>query len=152
MELSTGLVAWKLYDYLFDYGLYPLVIWKLGPWRGGALMASLSLFICLLLLWTYDRLRRDWIGIEFVKGLRHYQGRSRWLQILAWLIARGDWVAFLVLSTKFGPFITTAYLRRDAFSGMSGRDWSIFMTSWLLGNLLWTMICYGGVSALRLLF
>jgi hypothetical protein len=152
VELSTGLVAWKAYDYLFDYALYPFVIWKLGPWRGGSLMASLSLFVCLFLPWIYDRLRRDWIGIEFVKGLRHYRGPSRWKQVLGWLISRGDWIAFLVLSIKFGPFITTAYLRRGAYSGMAGRDWGIFLASWLLGNMLWSFICYGGVSCVRWLF
>ena len=150
VELSTGFVAWKAYDYFFDYALYPFVIWKLGPWRGGPLMASLSLFICLLLLWVYDRLRRDWIGIEFVKGLRHYKGPSRWRGVLAWLISRGDWMALLVLAAKFGPFITTAYLRRGAYNGMTGRDWGVFMGSWLLGNTLWTFVCYGGVSCLRL--
>jgi hypothetical protein len=152
VELSAGFVAWKTYDYLFDYGLYPYVIWKLGPWRGGALMASLSLFLCLLLLQIYDRLRRDWIGIEFVKGLRHYEGPSRWQQILAWLISRGDWVAFTVLAIKFGAFITTAYLRRGAYNGMTGRDWRVFIASWLIGNLLWIFILYGGISCVRLLF
>jgi len=152
VELSTGFIVWKIYDYLFDYALYPFVIWKLGPWRGGPLMASLSLFICLLFLRVYDRLRRDWIGLEFVKGLRHYRGRSRWQKALAWLVSRGDVMAFLVLSAKFGPFITTAYLRKGAYNGMTGRDWSIFMASWLLGNALWTFICYGGISTLRLLF
>ena len=151
-ELTAGFAAWKIYDYFFDYALYPFVIWKLGPWRGGPLMASLSLFSCLLLLMAYDRLRRDWIGLEFVKSLRHYQGRKGWRKGLAWLITRGDWVAFLVLASKFGPFITTVYLRRGAYCGMAGRDACVFLVSWLLGNILWTFVCYGGVSTLRLLF
>lgn len=143
-------LAWKVYDYLFDYALYPFVIWKLGPWRGGSLMAFLSLFTCLLLLWAYDRLHRDWIGLEYVKRLRHYKGRSLWKRVLAWLISRGDWVAFLVLSIKFGPFVTTVYLQTGAYTRMTGRDWWVFMGSWLVGNSLWTFACYGGVSAVRL--
>ena len=50
VEVFTGFIAWKIYDYLFDYVLYPVVIWKFGPWRGGPLMASLSFFFCLVLL------------------------------------------------------------------------------------------------------
>jgi len=149
-ELSTGFVTWKAYDYAFDYALYPYVIWKMGPWQGGALMASLSLVTSLFLLWLYDRLRRDWIGIESLKRLRHYAGSSGFLRAFAWLLSRGDWVAFVVLSTKFGPFITTAYLRRGAYNGMSRRDWSIFMGGWALGNFLWTFICFGGVSMVKL--
>ena len=152
VEIFTGFVAWKAYDYLFDYALYPVVIWNLGLWRGGPLMASLSLFICLLLLWVYDRLRRDWIGLEYVKRLRHYEGSSRWQKVLAWLVSRGDWMAFLVLSIKFGPFITTVYLRKGAYNGMTGRNWNVFFGSWILSNTFWTFVCYGGVSTLRLLF
>ena len=115
-------------------------------------MTLLSLLFCLSLLRLYDRLGRDWIGIEFLKGLRHYEGPRRWRQVLAWLVSRGDWMAFLVLSAKYDPFITMAYLRRGAYNGMAGRDWSVFMGSLLLANILWIFICYGGVSCLRLLF
>ena len=151
VEIFTGFIAWKAYDYLFDYALFPVVIWKLGPWQGGLLMTSLSLFLCLLLLWIYDWLRRDWIGIEFVKNLRHYEGPSRWQKVLGWLVSRGDLMAFLVLSIKFGPFITTVYLRKDAYSDLTGRDWRNFLGSWLLSNTFWTFVCYGGVTTLRLL-
>lgn len=150
-ELATGFLTWKAFDYAFDYALYPFVIWKLGPWTGGALMALASLAFCLLLLRLYDRLGRDWLGIEFVKNLRHYEGASRWRRALAWLAARGDAAAFLVFSVRYDPFITTTYLRRGAFNGMAARDWGIFLASWLIGNLLWIALCHGGVSFLRFL-
>ncbi len=147
-ELTTGFFTWKAVDYAFDYLLYPVVIWKLGPWAGGALMALLSLVFCLLLLRLYDRLGRDWLGIEFVKNLRHYEGPSCWRRGLAWLVARGDGPAFLMLSAKYDPFVTTAYLRHGAFAGLTPRDRRIFLASWLIGNLLWIAVCYGGLSAL----
>lgn len=151
-EFATGFLTWKAFDYAFDYALYPFVIWKLGPWAGGAIMALASLVFCLLLLRLYDRLCRDWLGLEFVKGLRHYAGPSRGRRVLAWLVARGDGAAFLVLSVKYDPFITTAYLRREAYSGMTRRDRVIFLGSWLVSNGLWIAVCYGGVSLLRFLF
>lgn len=150
-ELGIGFLTWNAMDYVFDYALYPFVIWKLGPWFGGTIMALASLAFCLLLLRLYDRLGRDWLGIEFVKNLRHYEGLSRWQRGLAWLLHRGDGVAFLVLSAKYDPFITTAYLRQSAFNGMTRRDWRIFLASWLISNLLWIALCQGGISFLRFL-
>ena len=148
-ELGTGFLTWKAVEYAFDYALYPFVIWKLGPWMGGVLMALLSLVSCLLLLCLYDRLGRDWLGLEFVKNLRHYDGSSRWRRGLAWLVTRGDLPAFLALSIYYDPFITTAYLRHGAFNGMTRRDWRIFLASWLIGNLLWIALCQSGVSLLE---
>jgi len=148
-ELATRFLTWKAVDYAFDYALYPFVIWKLGPWAGGTVMAVLSLLFCLFLLRLYDWLGRDWLGLEFVKGLRFYEGRSRWRRGLAWLVARGDFAAFIVLSVKYDPFITTTYLRRGAYSGMKRRDWGIFLASWFVANALWIFICYGGIELLR---
>lgn len=150
-SLAAGFLSWKAFDYGFDYALYPLVIWKLGPLAGGAIMTLASLVFCLGLLRLYDRLGRDWLGLEFVKNLRNYEGASRWRRWLAWLLSRGDAAAFVVLSAKYDPFITTAYLRRDAFNGMTRRDWTIFLGSWLVSNLLWIAVCYGGISGLRFL-
>jgi len=147
-ELATGFLAWSVVDHAFDYVLYPFVIWKLGLWRGGLLMSVLSLLYCLLLLRFYDHLGRDWLGIEFVKGLRVYEGSSRWRRWIAWLIVRSDWIAFLVLSLHNDPFITTTYLRHGAYNGMTARDWRIFMGSWVLANTAWIVICFGGVQAL----
>ncbi len=148
-ELAAGFLTWKAADYAFDYALYPFVVWKLGPVAGGAIMALLSLAFCLLLLRLYDRLGRDWLGIEFVKNLRHYHGPSRWRRGTAWLLSRGDGAAFVVLSAKYDPFVTTAYLRRGAFNGMTRRDWTIFLASWLIGNLLWIAVCQSGISFLQ---
>jgi len=148
-ELASGFLVWNVIDYAFDYALYPFVIWKLGPVVGGGIMTLASFVFCLALLRIYDRMGRDWLGIEFVKSLRYYAGRSRLRRCLAWLLSRGDAVAFVVLSAKYDPFITTAYLRKSAYSGMTRRDWAIFLGSWLLANLIWIAICAGAIEAIR---
>ena len=147
-ELAVGFTANKTQEYLFDYLLYPFVIFRLGVWLGGAVMALLSLAFCLLSLKIYDWLKRDWLGIEAVKGLKDYTGPSRWRRTTAWMLQRGDPVACLFLSIKFDPFITTLYLRRGAYNGLNRRDWKIFFASWLIANLYWTLACFGGVSML----
>ena len=152
MQWLAGVLTFKLFDYAFDYALYPLVIYRLGPVFGGMLMAMLSLLDCLLLLRFYDWLKRDWLGIELIKGLRLYSGPSRWKFATAWLLGRGDAVAFVVLSLRFDPFITTAYLRHGAYNGLTRRDWRIFLGSVVLSNVAWTFVCFGGIAAFRRLW
>lgn len=145
----VGILTFKTFDYAFDYVLYPFVILQLGLVYGGVVMGVLSLIDCLLLLRLYDWLKRDWLGIEFIKDLRRYAGSSRWRGALAWLLGRGDVAAFFALSLRFDPFVTTAYLRRGQFNGMSTRDWRIFLGSVLVSNAAWSLVCFGGIEAVR---
>jgi len=109
-------------------------------------MSVLSFLVCLLLLKFYDWSKRDWLGIEAVKSMKHYEGNSRLGRLIAWLLCRGDAVACVTLSLRYDPFITTAYLRRGAFNGMMTRDWRIFVLSWFIGNAWWCLFCYAGVE------
>ena len=111
-----------------------------------------SLVVCLLTLWFYDWAKRDWLGIELLKGLRLYTGPSIWRRATAWLLGRGDAVAFVVLSLRFDPFITTAYMRHGVYNGLTRRDWKIFLGSVLLSNAAWTFVCFGGIEAVRRLW
>lgn len=151
IEMGTGFLTLKAMDYAFDYVAYPFAIWKLGALYGGLLMSGLSLLICLLLLRVYDLLERDWLGIEFIKNQRHYAGPSYWRGLVTRIISRADWFAFAILSLRYDPFITTAYLRHGAYNGMNRRDWIIFMGSWFVSNGVWIAVCFGGVSVLEFL-
>ena len=51
---------------------------------------------------------------------------------------------FPFMSIKFDPFITTAYLRKGKFSGVTRRDWTIFIGSLLFSNAYWTLACSMG--------
>ena len=68
---------------------------------------------------------------------------------LGWMLNRGDVFAFVALSLRFDPFITTAYLRRGSYNGMSTRDWKIFLGSVVVSNAAWALVCFGGVEAVR---
>ena len=145
----VGILTFKAFDYAFDYALYPFVIYRLGLVTGGLVMAVLSLVDCLLILRLDDWLKRDWLGIEWLKGLRQHDGPSRWRRALAWLLGRGDVVAFFVLSGRFDPFVTTAYLRHGRFNGLGARDWRIFLASVVVSNAAWALVCFGGVEAVK---
>lgn len=147
-----GVMSYKAVDYTFDYALYPWVIYQLGLLYGGLVMAVLSLLSCLLNLRVYDWLKRDWLGIERVKAMRIYTGASRTRRLIAWLLTRSDVAAFVVLSVRFDPFITTAFLRHGSYNGLSRRDWRIFCGSVILSNASWAVVCWGGVEALKKLW
>ncbi len=145
----VGVLTFKAFDWAFDYALYPFVVFKLGLAVGGVVMAALSLLDCLLLLRLYDWLKRDWLGLEWLKALRGYAGPSRWRRALGWALNRGNAVAFVALSLRFDPFITTAYLRRGSYNGLAPRDWQIFLGSVVLSNAAWALVCFGGIEAVR---
>jgi hypothetical protein len=146
LELAVGLTTNQAIDYLFNFVLYPLVIYHFGLLVGGLVMMLLSFVACLLSLWFYDWSKRDWLGIEAIKGLKDYEGSKSLGRLSGWLLRKSDPVVFLFLSLKYDPFITTAYLRHGAFNGMSRRDWRIFLGSTVVANVYWTLACFMGIS------
>lgn len=145
-ELALGHTINQAICYSFDFALYPLVIFWLGLRLGFVVMAGLSLLVCWLTLRFYDWSKRDWLGIEAVKSLKDYSGANRVGRLLAWVLLRSDPVACVLLSIYFDPFIVTVYLRRGRFGGMSRRDWRIFLLSWLIANVWWSLLCFAGVE------
>ncbi len=107
LELFVGYTGNWIIVYLFDFGLYPLVIWKLGLLWGGIVMSILSFLICFLTLLFYDWSKRDWLGIEAIKELKSYEGNKWFRRQLSRLLKGSDLLACVVLSIKFDPFITT---------------------------------------------
>lgn len=148
---ATGILANKAIVYLFDYLLYPFVIWKCGIFKGGVIMAFVSFLVCWATLLFYDWSKKDWIGIETIKELKEYEGGKIMGRLFSWFIKKSDPVAILVLSIYFDPFVTTAYMRRGAhkYNGLEKRDWAIFIFSVLFGNFYWTLVAFTGVTLLE---
>lgn len=146
LELSVGITAKDLTDRAFDYLLYPFVIYHMGIIKGGIIMTFLSFIACLLTIKFYDWSKRDWLGIETIKGLKNSDGKKKIGKVTAYILQKSDPLVFLLLSIKEDPFITTAYLRHRKFSGMGRRDWKIFMGSLLVGNAYWTLACFMGLT------
>ena len=145
-ELLVGVAVNRFIAYIFDYVLYPFIIYYFGAIKGGVVMTFLVLIICLLTIRLYDWSKRDWLGIETIKRLKYYDGAKVIGQISAWVLRKSDVVIFMFLSAKYDPFVTTVYLRHGSFNGMMKRDWQIFTGSLLFGNLYWITVCYSGVS------
>lgn len=145
-ELSIGLTAKYLSDKVFDYLLYPFVIFKLGIIKGGIVMTILALFLNIITMLFYDWSKRDWLGIESIKSLKNYTGNKIMGRFMSWLLKRSDSVIFLFLSLHYDAFTTTVYLRQGKFNGMKGRDQFVFMSSLFLSNAYWTLASFMGIS------
>ena len=149
VEITTGITTNQILTILFDYMLYPSVIYYFGILTGGTIMTVLSFLICLLMLRLYDWSKRDWLGIETIKEMKHYHGRSRVLLFLSKLLNKSDLIAFFVLSINFDPFVVTVYLRKGKFNGLSKHDWWVFISSLLISNLYWIIACFLGVTLIE---
>jgi hypothetical protein len=138
-------------SYLFDFLLYPFVIWKLGIIQGGFLMTGLAGIFCYLTFVFYDWSKKDWLGIETIKSLKNYDGATKLGRITSWILKQSDPVIMLFLSIKYDAFITTAYMRHGAhqFNGLTKRDWKIFGLSLAISNLYWTFASFMGVSLIE---
>lgn len=151
VELAIGLTANQTIDYLFDYALYPFVIYRFGILWGGLVMMVLSFIACLLSVWFYDWSKCDWLGIEAIKSLKGYSGDKKLGRLTGWLLRKSDSVVFLFLSIKYDSFITMTYMRHGShqYNGMSQRDWRIFLGSVAISNAYWTLAAYMGISVVE---
>lgn len=154
VTLGIGILANQVQIWAFDWVLYPFVVWQLGLVFGGLIMTCLSCLLCYLLLRFYDWTKKDWLGIEAIKGLKDVKGKSWMARLSSWILRKGDSAAMIFLAIKFDPFITTAYMRHGShrFNGLSRRDWKIFFGSLLIGNAYWTFAVFSGVSILEWLW
>lgn len=139
--LGIGLVAHWAMCRGFDYLLYPFVIFKMGVMAGGVVMLFLCFATCYGTLRLYDRSKHDWLGIETLKAIRERVDQGESNRLVSWILRQSTPVALLLLSVKFDAFTTTAFLRSGAhtYSGLSRRDWKIFLASLLIGNAYWTL-------------
>jgi hypothetical protein len=146
--LAIGLTVKDLTDRAFDYILYPYVIYRLGIIKGGLIMSVLACALNLLTLKFYDWSKRDWLGIEALKGLKDYSGPNRWARLWAWIMRRSDLIVMTFLSIKEDAFIALIYMRHGShqYNGMTGRDWKIFFTSVVIANVYWTLAASMGVT------
>lgn len=145
------LVNATLSTYLFDFLLYPFVIWKLGVLKGGLVMTALAGLFCYLMLRFYDWSKKDWLGIETLKSLKTYEGDSKIKKITAWFLRQSEPLVLLFLSVRYDAFITTIYLRRGShqYNGLSRNDWKVFFFSLVVSNVYWTFASFAGVTLIE---
>lgn len=150
-ELSAAHLVIRVEEYIFDFLLYPYMLYgggsallrmagyagadaRTGYWLGCAIMLTTSTALNLVYLWTYDRTRRDWFGIE---QLRHWEARPvPWLP--EWTRPVWRFAVFAGLSIWANPLFATLWLRsRDHQFVMAQRDWGVFWLAIIIANAAW---------------
>ena len=160
--LVIGHAIFHTLDSAFDYVLYPFVIFEYGPLYGGVTMLILSIFVCLFIIYVYDFLEKDLLGIETAKELVEEffkeeeemavrSWRKTGKKFFAWIFHRNKLGQFIFLSLHFDPLITTIYMRPGyhLYNGLSKRDWKIFWGSAFVSNAYWTLLAFTGVSVVE---
>ena len=147
--LALGHTVNAVIVWMFDWAIYPSVIYFCGVLWGGLAMTVLSFLICFATMKFYDWSKTDWLGIEAMKSLRDEDKTSMLARLIGWAMRHGDFLTMIFLSLKFDPFVVTAYMRKGAnrYDGMNKRDWTIFVGSLVFGNLYWTLAVFSGISA-----
>ncbi len=138
----------------FDFVLYTYIIYTYGILFGGLIMIVLSFIFDYATMRFYDWSRKDWLGIETLKELKESSPESMIGRIIAWVMKKSDPVAMVVLSINFSPFVVVTYMRHGAhqYNGLSKRDWWIFITSTIIGNVYWTLAVYMGITLVEKLW
>ena len=149
--LGIGLSATWVFNWCFDFILYPLVIYTYGILWGSLGMAVLSFLTSYGLVLFYDFSGKDWLGIETLKELKESNPKSIAGKFTAWILKNGDLAVMTFLSIKFDPFITVVYMRHGAhqYDGFSRRDWKIFITSSVISNAYWALVVYTGIAVVE---
>ncbi len=158
--MSLGYTVIVGTDYLFDYLLYPYVIYQCGPLWGGIVMMLLTAASLLVTVLAYDFIKKDLLGIEAIKEIReeiknfeHYE-KNKIHNLIAWFLKKGYWAEFFFLSFKFYAFVTTVYLLNEIkkFNGFGKEEWKIFIGSVFVSNIYWTILSFSGVEVFLRIF
>lgn len=161
--LGIGLLGNWAITWGFDFVLYPFVISQYGVIYGALIMLFFSFTICYATILFYDGTRRDWLGIETIKGIKDFVPLSIPKNSVAkiivvilngvgkatsWLMKKSDTILMVILSIKFDPFITVVHIRHGAhqYNGLSWRDWKVFIASLIIGNVYWALAVYMGIT------
>jgi hypothetical protein len=148
-KVVTGTTLYSVFNWLYDYPLYSVVLWHFGIIWGGVLMILLSIPTDYLTLRFYDWSQQDWFAIEYLKSMKEYRGNNVFKRLLGAILRSTPVpVQVAVLSTKFNSFVVTTLMRDGAytFKGLTSRDWKIFWGSNLAGQLYWILIIGGGIE------
>lgn len=154
-EAVTGHTFKVVEEWVVDRFIYTLVIgyyvslygslW--GGLYGLAVMFPVTAALCYLYIWGYKKLKRDLFGFELLKEVKDAVASSWLMRTLQWVARRSDALVFFVLSTQKDAFMTTIYLKKDAFTPMTSRDHAIFWSSLLISNAYWALLITGVTTA-----
>lgn len=137
-ERVAGWTALTAMSVAIDDFLWPVVILWLGPIVGGTVMFLIALFCNLLLIWAYDKIKKDVLAFEALRELTEKEHKGFGKRLLVKAIRAGQVPAFIAISF-YDPFLSVIYMRKGVGSyKMEKRDWSYFALAMIIACVGWT--------------
>lgn len=150
---GSAFLALKVVNDTFDWVLYPLAIYWLGAYAGGALMIVLAFFLNYFLVLVYNRTQGDWLLLEWLGLQRDAEAKTWWGRLLRFWLRHASWVVVSYMSWG-DPFKAFVYLRgrMPAGSRFTAADWRLLFGVNLLGNLIHIALVMGLLEAIKRLW
>ncbi len=154
-NLNTLLFAERVISYstvtidsvILDDILWPAVMLWQGAIIGGVVMFWITLLNNLILIWAYDKIKKDIFAFEALRTLTEQEQTGVGKRLLARLIKAGKIPAFIAISF-YDPFLSVIYMRKGVEKyAMGKRDWGYFGLAMIIACVGWTC-CWEGVFTL----
>jgi len=143
-ERLAGWTTLTVTAVIVDDFLWPAVILWQGPVIGGITMFWVALLGNLILIWAYDKIKKDVLAFEALRELTE-QDQTNWgKRLLVKFIKAGKVPAFIAISF-YDPFLAVIYMRKGIGKyTMEKRDWGYFGLAMVIACVGWTL-CWQGV-------
>src|SRR3989344_4427287 len=141
-RVGLGITLYGIFNWVFNYPIYMMVVGYLGLVNGGLVMTLFSFIQCLIFLVIFDKMSIDWVGVTYLDDLRLKEDKKWFEKILVWAIrkeGRLAVVSFVIYSIFVDPFVVTVHYRHRQFEGVTKRDLLILTFSVFIANLYWTL-------------
>lgn len=138
-----------LVNNLFDWILYPAVIYLAGNLTGALIMTLLSVPFNYALIKGYDLIGRDLFALEKAKEIK-VQTKFAFVNRLA---EKSQWFTFVMLCL-WDPIPAVIYMRKreNAYNGLTKKDWCHFAIATLIANGVWIAMIILGLETIGSFF
>ncbi len=148
-ERVAGYATLTAVSVVLDDILWPVAVLCLGPMIGGFTMFVVVLLTNLILIWAYDKLKKDVFALEALRELTEQEQKGFGRRLLAWSIRLGRVPAFIAISF-YDPFLSALYMRKGVGKyTMEKRDWWYFAIAMVIGCVGWTLCWQGVIVTIR---
>ena len=137
-ERMAGYATATASSILVDDILWPVVMLWQGPVLGGITMTMVALLGNLILIWAYDKIKKDVFAFEALRELTEQEQTGFGKRLLAKFLKAGQVPAFIAISF-YDPFLSVIYMRKGVGKyKMEARDWGYFALAMVIGCFGWT--------------
>ena len=148
-ERVAGWATLTITSIVIDDVLWPAVILWQGAIAGGITMFCVALLANLILIWAYDKIKKDVLAFEALRELTEKEQTSWGKRLLVKFIKAGQVPAFIAISF-YDPFLSVIYMRKGVGKyAMEARDWGYFALAMIIACVGWTFFWQGIIVTIK---